>query len=86
MPRYSVIVVITRDIVVDARSQIEARNKVEKILVAAQARGDDDPNTQCVEPLYSMDQPTIFTPAEVSDDYVSGSGDGPPEPIKKRKK
>jgi hypothetical protein len=86
MPRYSVIVEITRDVVVDARSANAARKKVDEILMAAQAAGNDDPEWQSIEPLYSMDIPEVYQPAEVVDDYVSGSGDGPYEPIAKRKK
>jgi hypothetical protein len=88
MPRYSVIVEITRDIVVNARSESAAKKKVEAILAGAQAWGDD--NDRGAEPLYSMDTPTVCNVSEVADDYTSGSGDDPPAsytaPIKKGKR
>lgn len=76
MPRYSVIVEITKDVVVDAKDLDAAYDKVEKIVNEAQTRGDGQViRSDPVDPLYSMDVPDIFRPSEVVDDYISGSGD-----------
>jgi hypothetical protein len=76
MPRYSVIVEITKDVVVEAKDADAAYDKVEKIVQAAQTRGDAQVLREGpVDPLYSMDHPDIFRATEVTDDYVSGSGD-----------
>jgi hypothetical protein len=76
MPRFSVVVEITKDVVVDATDEDAAYDKVKTLMAKAQTRGDKQvQKEQSVDPLYSMDIPVIYPATETMEEYVSGSGD-----------
>jgi hypothetical protein len=76
MPRYSVIVEITREVVVDAKNDVAAARKVKAIVDKAQQQGDRNAAIGLATgELYSMDVPVLYRPVEMVEDALSGSGD-----------
>jgi hypothetical protein len=76
MPRYSVIVEITREVVVDAKTEAAAARKVKAIVDKAQQQGDRNIAVGLATgELYSMDVPVFYRPVEMVEDATSGSGD-----------
>jgi hypothetical protein len=76
MPRYSVIVEITREVVVDAKTEAAAARKAKAIVDKAQQQGDRNAAIGLATgELYSVDAPVFYWPVEMVEDATSGSGD-----------